>query len=148
MELPPGPRAPALWQTVASKARPGAFLQEVHEAVRRSGHDQGGADAAVRASRRGAGRVPAGSGRRARGTELGFLRPFAGPYSILLAELAERELAAWSGRVCALERIRQLTLEVILRVVFVARSDPLILGDGDAGGAPGRLAPDDPPRPA
>jgi cytochrome P450 len=81
-----------------------------------------------------------------------FLRPFAGPHSILLldgdehlrerrllqtpfhgermrafqplvAELARRELAGWSGRVNALERMRELTLEVILRVVFGARSD-------------------------
>jgi cytochrome P450 len=81
-----------------------------------------------------------------------FLRPFAGPYSILLldgeqhlrarrllqmpfhgermrafrpmvAELAARELETWSGRVNVLERMRQLTLEVILRVVFGARSD-------------------------
>jgi cytochrome P450 len=81
-----------------------------------------------------------------------FLRPFAGPHSILLldgeehlrerrllqtpfhgermrsfqpmvAELADRELAGWSGRVSALERMRELTLEVILRVVLGARSD-------------------------
>jgi cytochrome P450 len=81
-----------------------------------------------------------------------FLRPFAGPHSILLldgdehllerrllqtpfhgermrafqplvAELARRELAGWSGRVSALQRMRELTLEVILRVVFGARSE-------------------------
>src|SRR5690242_13354545 len=28
--LPPGPRAPALWQTLAWMSRPGAFLQGVH----------------------------------------------------------------------------------------------------------------------
>src|SRR5437763_4708265 len=79
-----------------------------------------------------------------------FLRPFAGADSILLldgdkhlrerrllqtpfhgnrmraftpviAELARRELGAWSGRVVTLERMRQLTLEVILRVVFGAQ---------------------------
>ena len=78
-----------------------------------------------------------------------FLRPFAGPHSILLldgdphlhqrrlmaapfhgermrafapmvAELARREFAGWSGRVVALERMRELTLEVILRIVFGA----------------------------
>jgi len=79
-----------------------------------------------------------------------FLRPFAGPHSILLldgeehlrerrlmrapfhgermraleplvAELASRELSSWSGRVNALERMRRLTLEIIIRVVFGAR---------------------------
>jgi cytochrome P450 len=78
-----------------------------------------------------------------------FLRPFAGDHSILLldgdehlrerrllqgpfhgermraltpavAELARRELSTWSGRVVALERMRALTLEIILRVVFGA----------------------------
>jgi cytochrome P450 family 135 len=81
-----------------------------------------------------------------------FLRPFAGPHSILLldgeehlserrmlqrpfhgermrafaplvAELARRELSSWEGRVVALERMRELTLEVILRVVFGAREE-------------------------
>lgn len=81
-----------------------------------------------------------------------FLRPFAGPHSILVldgdehlrerrllqapfhgermrafrplvAELAERELGLWSGRVTTLERMEQLTLEIILRVVFGARDD-------------------------
>jgi cytochrome P450 len=81
-----------------------------------------------------------------------FLRPFAGPHSILLldgeehlrerrllqrpfhgermrtfgpivAELARRELGTWSGRVITLERMRVLTLEIILRVVFGARSE-------------------------
>src|SRR5215212_5087967 len=31
MGLPPGPRAPAAWQTVAWMARPAAFLRDVHE---------------------------------------------------------------------------------------------------------------------
>lgn len=81
-----------------------------------------------------------------------FLRPFAGPHSILLldgeehlrerrmlqrpfhgeqmralaplvAELAREELSSWEGRVVALERMRELTLEVILRVVFGARDE-------------------------
>jgi cytochrome P450 len=81
-----------------------------------------------------------------------FLRPFAGPHSILLldgdehlrerrllqrpfhgermrafapmvAELARRELETWSGRVTTLERMRHLTLEIILRVVFGARDE-------------------------
>jgi cytochrome P450 len=81
-----------------------------------------------------------------------FLRPFAGSHSILLldgeehlrerrllqapfhgermrgfaplvAELARRELATWHGRVVTLERMRELTLQVILRVVFGARGE-------------------------
>jgi cytochrome P450 len=81
-----------------------------------------------------------------------FLRPFAGPSSILLLdgeahlrerrlvqapfhgermralaplvqELARRELGAWQGRVRVLERMRELTLEVILRVVFGVHGD-------------------------
>ena len=31
MVLPPGPRAPALWQTMAWMSRPGAFLSRAHE---------------------------------------------------------------------------------------------------------------------
>jgi cytochrome P450 len=82
-----------------------------------------------------------------------FLRPFAGAHSILLldgdehlrerrllqgpfhgermrafapliAQLAREELSTWRGRVVALERMRQLTLEVILRVVFGAADGP------------------------
>jgi cytochrome P450 family 135 len=81
-----------------------------------------------------------------------FLRPFAGEHSILLLDgeehvherrllqapfhgermrafgpvvggLARRELSTWSGRVTTLERMRHLTLEVILRVVFGARDE-------------------------
>jgi hypothetical protein len=81
-----------------------------------------------------------------------FVRPFAGDHSILVldgeehlrerrlmqapfhgermrgfrplvAELAERELGSWSGQVTTLERMKQLTLETILRVVFGARDD-------------------------
>jgi cytochrome P450 len=81
-----------------------------------------------------------------------FLRPFAGAHSILLldgeehlrerrllqapfhgermraftplvAELADRELGAWSGPVVTLERMRVLTLEIILRVVFGASGE-------------------------
>ena len=40
-----------------------------------------------------------------------------------IAELAQRELSGWSGRVVALERMRALTLEIILRVVFGADGD-------------------------
>ena len=31
LDLPPGPRAPAAWQTVAWMARPAAFMRRVHE---------------------------------------------------------------------------------------------------------------------
>src|SRR3954454_8743931 len=82
-----------------------------------------------------------------------FLRPVAGEHSILvldgdehlrerrllqapfhgermrafapvIADLARRELATWSGRVVTLERMRHLSLEVILRVIFGARNEP------------------------
>jgi cytochrome P450 len=81
-----------------------------------------------------------------------FLRPFAGPHSILVldgephlrerrliqtpfhgermrsfrplvAELAREELSGWSGRVVTLERMKHLTLETILRVVFGVRGE-------------------------
>jgi cytochrome P450 len=81
-----------------------------------------------------------------------FLRPFAGPHSILvidgeehlrerrllqkpfhgeqmralapmIGELARAELATWHGRVDTLERMRALTLEIMLRVVFGARDE-------------------------
>ena len=83
-----------------------------------------------------------------------FLAPFAGPHSILLldgeehirerrlmqgpfhgermrafapmiGELARRELATWNGPVVALDRMRELTLDIILRVVFGARDEEL-----------------------
>ena len=86
-----------------------------------------------------------------------FLRPFAGADSILLldgephrrerrlmqapfhgermrafapmiAELAREELGTWSGRVTTLERMRHLTLEVILRVIFGARGEREVAG--------------------
>jgi cytochrome P450 len=40
-----------------------------------------------------------------------------------VAELARRELSTWRGRVVALERMRHLTLEIILRVIFGARGE-------------------------
>jgi cytochrome P450 len=81
-----------------------------------------------------------------------FLRPFAGDHSILVldgeehlrerrllqtpfhaarmrafastvADLARAELATWSGRVVTLERMKHLTLETMLRVVFGARDE-------------------------
>jgi cytochrome P450 len=44
-------------------------------------------------------------------------------FTPIVAELARRELEGWNGRVVALERMRQLTLEIMLRVVFGARSE-------------------------
>jgi cytochrome P450 family 135 len=154
--LPPGPRAPALWQTIAWMTRPGAFLRQAH---RRFGDPVtirtywtpepmvlvSDPDAVRDVFRLDPSIAPAG-----RSWE--FLRPFAGPHSILLldgeehlrqrrllqrpfhgeqmrqftplvAELAQRELASWHGRVVALERMRVLTLEIILRVIFGARSE-------------------------
>jgi cytochrome P450 len=156
VDLPPGPRAPAVWQTVAWMTRPGAFLRQVHhrfgdpatirtywtpEPMVLFSHP----DAVRELFRLDPAVAPAG-----RSWE--FLRPFAGPHSILLldgeehlqerrllrkpfhgdrmrhftplvAELAERELSGWRGRVVALERMRLLTLEIILRVIFGVRGD-------------------------
>jgi cytochrome P450 family 135 len=156
MSLPPGPRAPAAWQTVAWTMRPAAFLRRVHgrfgdpATIRTYWMDE----PMVLFSNPGAVRevfrldpaiAPAGQSWE-------FLRPFAGPHSILVldgeehlrerrliqtpfhgermrafgptvAELARRELGTWSGRVVALERMKRLTLETILRVVFGARGE-------------------------
>ena len=154
--LPPGPRAPALWQTLAWMSRPGAFLQRVHAPVRRSGHDphvlDRGADGPVQRpdAVREVFALPAAIAPAGQSWE--FLRPFAGPHSILvidgeehlrerrllqkpfhgeqmralapmIAELARAELATWHGRVDTLERMRALTLEIMLRVVFGARDE-------------------------
>ena len=156
VDLPPGPRAPAAWQTVAWMARPAGFMRRVYDrfgdpvTIRTYWTDEPmvlfshpdavrevfGLDPAI---------APAGQSWE-------FLRPFAGPHSILLldgdehlrerrllqapfhgepmraleptvAELARRELATWRGRVSTLQRMRHLTLEVILRVVFGARDE-------------------------
>jgi cytochrome P450 len=156
MDLPPGPRAPAAWQTVAWMVRPTAFLQRVHDrfgdpaTIRTYWTDEpmvlfSHPDAVREIFRLDPAIAPAGQSWE-------FLRPFAGEHSILLldgeehlrerrllqapfhgeamraleptvAELARRELAMWSGRVTTLERMRHLTLEVILRVVFGARGE-------------------------
>jgi cytochrome P450 len=156
VELPPGPRAPAAWQTVAWMARPGAFLTATHArfgdpATIRTYWTQepmvlfSDPDAVREIFRLDPAIAPAGQSWE-------FLRPFAGPHSILIldgeehlrerrllqrpfhgermrafapmiADLAGHELAGWSGRVIALERMRQLTLEVILRVVFGAHDE-------------------------
>src|SRR3954464_2210695 len=156
MDLPPGPRAPALWQTLAWMARPGAFLRDAHArfgdpVTIRTYWTQ---EPMVLFSSPGAVRdvfrldpaiAPAGQSWE-------FLRPFAGADSILLldgephlrerrlmqgpfhgermrgfaplvADLARQELGGWRGRVTALERMRHLTLEIILRVIFGAREE-------------------------
>ncbi len=156
MDLPPGPTAPAIWQTIAWMTRPGAFLRRVH--------DRFGDPATIRTywteepmvlfsspdSVRAVFRLDPAIAPAGQSWE--FLRPFAGPHSILLldgdehlrerrlmqgpfhgermrafapmvADLARAELATWTGRVVALERMRELTLEIILRVVFGARDD-------------------------
>jgi cytochrome P450 len=154
--LPPGPRAPALWQTLAWMSRPGAFLQSVHRrfgdpATIRTYWTQepmvlfSGPDAVREVFALPAAIAPAGQSWE-------FVRPFAGPHSILvidgdehlrerrllqkpfhgeqmralapmIAELARAELATWRGQVTTLERMRALTLEIMLRVVFGARDE-------------------------
>jgi cytochrome P450 family 135 len=156
MELPPGPRAPAAWQTVAWTVRPAAFLRRVHErfgdpvTIRTYWMDEpmvlfSHPDAVREVFRLDPAVAPAGQSWE-------FLRPFAGPHSILVldgeehlrerrliqtpfhgermgafrptvAELARRELSTWSGLVTTLERMKHLTLETILRVVFGARGE-------------------------
>jgi cytochrome P450 family 135 len=154
--LPPGPRAPALWQTFAWMSRPGAFLQGVHRrfgdpaTIRTYWTEEpmvlfSGPEAVRELFALPADIAPAGQSWE-------FLRPFAGPHSILLidgdehlrerrllqkpfhgekmralapmiGDLARAELAGWHGRVNTLERMRALTLEIMLRVVFGARDD-------------------------
>jgi cytochrome P450 family 135 len=151
MELPPGPRTPAAWQTVGWTVRPAAFLRRVHArfgdpvTVRTFWMDEpmvlfSDPEAVRELFRLDPQVAPAGQSWE-------FLRPFAGPHSILVldgdehlderrliqtpfhgermrafqplvAELAREELSTWSGRVVTLERMKRLTLETILRVVF------------------------------
>src|SRR4051812_18754726 len=155
-ELPPGPRAPAAWQTVGWIARPAGLLRRVHEqfgdpvTVRTYWTEEpmvlfSHPDAVREVFRLDPDIAPAGQSWE-------FVRPFAGPHSILVldgdehlrerrllqapfhgermrafepavAELARSELDSWSGRVVTLERMKHLTLEIILRVVFGARGD-------------------------
>ncbi len=152
--LPPGPGAPAVWQTIAWMTRPGAFMRGVHArygdpaTIRTYWTEEpmvlfSSPDAVRAVFRLDPAIAPAGQSWE-------FLRPFAGAHSILLldgeehlrerrlmqgpfhgermrafapmiGELARAELASWRGRVVALERMRELTLEIILRVVFGAR---------------------------
>ena len=156
MALPPGPRAPAAWQTVAWTVRPAAFLQRVHRrfgdpvTIRTFWTDEpmvlfSHPDSVRELFRLDPAVAPAGQSWE-------FLRPFAGPHSILVldgdehirerrliqtpfhgermrsfqplvAELARAELEAWDGRVVTLERMKRLTLETILRVVFGVRGE-------------------------
>jgi len=156
MDLPPGPRAPAAWQTVAWMARPAAFMRRIHErfgdpvTIRMYWTDEpmvlfSHPDAVRDIFKLDPAIAPAGQSWE-------FLRPFAGEHSILLldgdehmaerramqvpfhgermrafgpviADLAWRELSTWSGRVTTLDRMRELTLEIILRVVLGARGD-------------------------
>jgi cytochrome P450 family 135 len=145
--LPPGPRAPALWQTLAWMSRPGAFLQGVHRrfgdpaTIRTYWTEEpmvlfSGPDAVREVFALPAAIAPAGQSWE-------FVRPFAGPHSILvidgdehlrerrllqkpfhgeqmralaptIAELARAELAGWHGPVNTLQR---------MRVVFGARDE-------------------------
>jgi cytochrome P450 family 135 len=157
VELPPGPRAPAVWQTLAWMARPAAFM--------RSAHERFGDPVTIRTYWTEEPMVLFSHPEAVRevfaldpeiapaGQSWEFLRPFAGRHSILLldgnehlrerrlmaapfhgermralapvvAELAGRELETWTGRVVALDRMRDLTLDIILRVVFGAGSEP------------------------
>ncbi len=156
MELPPGPRAPAAWQTIGWTVRPAAFLRSAHArfgdpvTIRTFWTDEpmvlfSDPDAVRDVFRLDPRVAPAGQSWE-------FLRPFAGPHSILVldgeehlrerrliqtpfhgermrafqplvAELAREELAGWRGRVVTLERMKRLTLETILRVVFGVRGE-------------------------
>src|SRR3954452_1226269 len=156
MDLPPGPRAPAAWQTVAWMTRPAAFLEQARRrfgdpfTVRTYLTDGPmvlftNPDAIREIFRLDPALAPAGQSWE-------FLRPFAGAHSILVldgdehlrerrllrapfhgermgalqaevAALARAEVASWSGRVVTLERMKRLTLDTILRVVFGARDD-------------------------
>jgi cytochrome P450 len=156
VQLPPGPRAPALYQTLAWMARPAAFMRSVHErfgdpvTIRTYWTTEpmvlfSGPQAVRDLFRLDPAVAPAGQSWE-------FLRPFAGGNSILLldgprhlrerrllggpfhgermrlfipvvADLARHELEGWSGRVIALERMRELTMKVILRVIFGASED-------------------------
>src|ERR687887_4961 len=165
MSVPPGPRAPAPWQTIGWMLRPAAFLQRMHArygdpaTIRTYWADEpmvlfSNPEAVREIFRLDPAIAPAGQSWE-------YLRPFAGEHSILLldgdehlrerrllqkpfhaermrafqgtvAELARAEVATWSGRVVTLERMKHLTLEVILRVVFGARGEEEIAPLRDA----------------
>jgi hypothetical protein len=144
------------WQTLGWMARPAAFTRGLHErygdpfTIRTYWTPEpmvlfSDPDAVREIFRLDPAIAPAGQSWE-------FLRPFAGPDSILLldgephlrerrlmtapfhgqrmralgpmiAALAREELATWSGRVVTLDRGRRLTLEIILRVIFGARGE-------------------------
>jgi cytochrome P450 family 135 len=154
LELPPGPSAPAVWQTIAWMTRPAAFMRAVHTrygdpaTIRTYWTEEpmvlfSSPDAVRAVFRLDPAIAPAGQSWE-------FLRPFAGAHSILLldgeehlrerrlmqgpfqgermralapmvGELARAEIATWTGRVNTLERMRELTLSIILRVLFGPR---------------------------
>jgi cytochrome P450 family 135 len=156
MDLPPGPRAPAAWQTVGWIMRPAAFLERVHRrfgdpvTIRTYWTDApmvlfSDPEAVRQLFRLDPAVAPAGQSWE-------FLRPFAGPHSIVLldgdehlrerrllqapfhgermrsfqpmvAELAREELSGWHGQVVTLERMKRLTLDTILRVVLGVRAE-------------------------
>jgi cytochrome P450 len=144
------------WQTLGWMARPAAFTRGLHErygdpfTIRTYWTPEpmvlfSSPDAVREIFRLDPAIAPAGQSWE-------FLRPFAGPDSILLldgephvrerrlmtapfhgqrmralgpmiAVLAREELATWHGRVVTLDRARGLTLEIILRVIFGARDE-------------------------
>src|ERR1700744_4245004 len=90
LDLPPGPRAPAIWQTIAWMTRPGAFLRRVHARFGDPAmiHTYWTEEPMVLFSSPESVRAvfrldpsiaPAGQSWE-------FLRPFAGPHSILLLD--------------------------------------------------------------
>src|SRR5919204_542267 len=100
MDLPPGPRAPAAWQTVGWTVRPAAFLRRVHErfgdpvTIRTYWTDEptvlfSHPDPVREVFHLDPAIAPAGQSWE-------FLRPIAGPHSILLLDgeehLRERRL--------------------------------------------------------
>src|SRR5947208_9724192 len=100
MDLPPGPRAPAAWQTIGWMARPAAFLQGVHArfgdpVTIRTYWTEGAMvlfshpDAVREVFRLDPSIAPAGQSWE-------FVRPFAGEHSILVLDgeehLRERRL--------------------------------------------------------
>ena len=154
MDLPPGPRAPAVWQTVAWTVRPTAFLRGIHDrfgdpvTVRTYWTEEpmvifSHPDAVREIFRLDPAIAPAGQSWE-------YVRPFAGStrsssltawstcasaapsgafhgarmaaFARAVAELAQRELSV-ERPVITLERMKHLTLEIILRVVFGARGE-------------------------
>jgi cytochrome P450 len=90
MSLPPGPRAPALWQTLAWMSRPGAFLRALHErygdpvTIRTYWTEQPMVLFSDPEAVRQVFALPAEIAPAGQSWE--FLRQFAGPFSILLLD--------------------------------------------------------------